>query len=303
MFNILFSHAKLRAIETTKDNAQDLARMTAFGIRAALDFRLEEEINSVLQLSAQNEEVIFLVVAENSGEVITANNLDTARLLNYSVRNTASSAFVGDSVIFIKTPVMLENKEIGQLYLGYSLMTTNLQLIELQKGIIFTSLVFIFLGFLGSLAIGRIVAIPITKLVKSFEKVSEGDLKERAEVKSSDEFGKLSESFNAMVESLEFAVSELATSNTLIRESEQLYKELVAKLPDFVILHRHQKIFLVNDAIKDVMGYDNVEVLGKNIFDFIAPESYQIVDEKNRMRLEGHEVEPYEIELITKIRK
>ena len=300
MFNIMFSHARLRAFETTKDNAEDLARMTAFGIRAALDFRLEEEILSVFQLSAQNEEVIYLVVEDLSGEVIAAHNLDTAKLLQYSQMNANNPAVKGDSVIFIKSPVNFDNKQIGQLYLGYSLVATNLQLDEVRLGVLATSLIFIFLGFLGSLAIGRVIAIPINKLVTSFERVSEGDLKERAEVKSTDELGKLSESFNAMVESLEFAVSELGTSNTLIRESEQLYKELVAKLPDFVILHRDQKIFLVNDAIKDVMGYDNEEVLGKNIFDFIAPESYKIVDEKNRSRLEGHEVEPYEIELITK---
>lgn len=300
MFNIMFSHAKNKALETTRENAADLSRMTAFGIRAALDFRLEEEILSVFQLSAQNEEVIYLVVTDNSDEVIAAHNLDTAKILQYDRMNLNSESFIGDSVIFIKTPVNFENKQIGQLYLGYSLISTNLQLGEVQLGVLATSLVFIFLGFLGSLAIGRIIATPINKLVKSFERVSEGDLKERAEVKSSDELGKLSESFNAMVESLEFAVSELATSNTLIRESEQLYKELVAKLPDFVILHRNQKIFLVNDAIKEVMGYDNEEVLGKNIFDFIAPESYEIVAEKNRLRLDGHEVEPFEIELITK---
>ena len=200
------------------------------------------------------------MVEDLSGEVIAAHNLDTAKLLQYSQMNANNPAVKGDSVIFIKSPVNFDNKQIGQLYLGYSLVATNLQLDEVRLGVLATSLIFIFLGFL----------------------VSEGDLKERAEVKSTDELGKLSESFNAMVESLEFAVSELGTSNTLIRESEQLYKELVAKLPDFVILHRDQKIFLVNDAIKDVMGYDNEEVLGKNIFDFIAPESYKIVDEKNR---------------------
>lgn len=300
LFVTMVSTSQKRTYEEVFKGVNSFARMTAHGVKAALDLGLTDQVTSVLKLASQNRDVIYLVLTDSSGEPVTGVNTRTALLYGFKQIHNDNDRVFSDSVYFLRVAIEKGKKNSGDLFIAYSLKYANAQLANVQIYGLIVSAFFVLFGFLGSLFIGKIISEPITKLVESFGKVSSGDLKVRSDIKSGDETGKLSESFNEMVESLEFAVNELATSNALIKESEELYKELVAKLPDFVILHRNQKIFLVNEAIHDVLGYQTGEVIGRNIFEFVSSEFHSVVEENTRRRLSGEEIEPYEIEMITK---
>lgn len=300
LFIIMITTAQKRTTLEVRNGVASFAKMTAHGVRAALDLREIDQINPVLELASQNKDVIYLVVTDLDGKLIAGINTGEAMRAGFLQLHDTTNSVFSDSVYYLKTSIEFENRKVGSLYTAYSLRYANEQLAKVRLYGFIVSSVVIFFGFLGSLFIGRVISEPITKLVKAFGLVSSGDLKVRSDVRRGDETGKLSESFNEMVESLEFAVNELATSNALIKESEELYKELVAKLPDFVIIHRDQKIFLVNDAIKEVLGYETSEVIGRNIFEFVCGEFHSVLEENTRRRLCGEEIAPYEIDLITK---
>lgn len=300
LFIIMVTTAKKRTTAEVRNGVASFTKMTAHGVSAPLNLRLFDQINPVLELASQNKDVIYLVVTDQSGLAVASVNKDEALKVDLVHLHDTTNSVLTDSVYYLKTSIEFENRKIGDLYIAYSLRLANEQLANVQLYGIIVSFVVILIGFISSLFIGKVISEPIVKLVEAFGKVSAGDLKVRSGVSSGDETGKLSESFNEMVESLEFAVNELATSNALIKESEELYRELVAKLPDFVILHRNQKIFLVNDAIHDVLGYETSEVVGRNIFEFVSSEFHSVVEENTRKRLSGEEIAPYEIEMITK---
>lgn len=300
LFVFMVSISQKRTYEEVFKGVNSFARMTAHGVKAALDLELTDQVTSVLKLASQNKDVIYLVVTDSSGAPVTGVNTRTALQYGFKQIHNDNDRVFSDSVYFLRVAIEKGRKKSGDLFIAYSLKYANDQLANVQIYGLIVSAFFVLFGFLGSLFIGKIISDPITKLVESFGKVSSGDLKVRSDIRSGDETGKLSESFNEMVESLEFAVNELAASNALIKESEELYKELVAKLPDFVILHRNQKIFLVNEAIHDVLGYETGEVIGRNIFEFVSSEFHSVVEENTRRRLSGEEIEPYEIEMITK---
>jgi methyl-accepting chemotaxis protein len=78
--------------------------------------------------------------------------------------------------------------------------------------------VFVIIGVTVAVIIGRSVARPLLRMIPILEKVSEGDLTEKIEVRSKDEIGTMSEKFNRSIESL----AEMAL--TARQESEQLEK-------------------------------------------------------------------------------
>ena len=97
-------------------------------------------------------------------------------------------------------------------------------------------------------------------------------------------------------------VTEIKNAETILRESEERYKELVSELPDFVLVHQQGKIVFVNHVVSDLLGYKPEEVIGKNILEFIVEEYHPKIKENISRRLSGDTVSNYEIELYTKKR-
>ncbi|CAM3842094.1 methyl-accepting chemotaxis protein [Marinicrinis lubricantis] len=67
----------------------------------------------------------------------------------------------------------------------------------------------------------RSITAPLRQLVKASTRISQGDLTEKIEVKTSDEIGELGSSFNAMTESLRSIISNVQTNTEHVRHSAQ----------------------------------------------------------------------------------
>ncbi|MGG3624902.1 methyl-accepting chemotaxis protein [Bacillus gobiensis] len=85
--------------------------------------------------------------------------------------------------------------------------------------------------FIGSVLVGGVIIftiihsirIPLKKLVASAAKISNGDLSEKIEIRSKDEIGQLSQSFNSMAESLRNVIGSIQLSvDNLASSSEEL---------------------------------------------------------------------------------
>ncbi len=96
-----------------------------------------------------------------------------------------------------------------------------------MEGILYKTLLVmggaILVGAILVYSIIRSITVPLKLLTSASEKISQGDLTERVTVKSNDELGKLSVSFNAMADSLRSVVSEVSeTAAQLAASSEEL---------------------------------------------------------------------------------
>lgn len=119
---------------------------------------------------------------------------------------------------------------------------------------------------LAAYFIGRKTSIPIIKLTEATEKMASGDLTQRVDIKRKDEIGILSNSFNAMVKSLNEKTKEIAAS-------EKRYRELFNSIKEGVYQSEPgaEGVFtFINRAGAEILGYSSPEeVIGtkvKNIY-------------------------------------
>jgi methyl-accepting chemotaxis protein len=93
----------------------------------------------------------------------------------------------------------------------------------LRNLIIVSIAVFLVIGILVAMAIGRSVSRPLQRMIPLLENVSNGDLSEQMEISSKDEVGAMAEKFNASISSLAGMVSSTKQAvNTLDGLAAQL---------------------------------------------------------------------------------
>ncbi len=126
--------------------------------------------------------------------------------------------------------------------------------------------------------IGRKTSVPIIKLTEVTEKMASGDLTQRVDIRRDDEIGKLANSFNVMVKSLDEKTREVASS-------EKRYRGLFNSLEEGVYESEpgvEGKFTFINKAGAEILGYSSPEeVIGakvKNIY--VDPEDRKRLSEK-----------------------
>lgn len=71
-----------------------------------------------------------------------------------------------------------------------------------------------------------------------------------------------------------------------LRDSEERFRRLSEATFEGIVIHDGGKIIDVNQAFAELFGYSIDEIIGRNAFDFIAPEYHSIVEEKIRTKCE-----------------
>ena len=81
-------------------------------------------------------------------------------------------------------------------------------------------------------------------------------------------------------------------------DREQLFQRLVETVHDAVLVHR-QSILFANTRFLGLLGASAVDVVGKSLLEFVAPDYVDLVESNLRRRLNGEPAaERYEVELI-----
>ena len=139
----------------------------------------------------------------------------------------------------------------------------------LSWSIILFTLIFI---IVISILITRSITNPIKKLKDAMFKVGKGKLQSKIEVKTKDEIGVLSASFNKMV-------NDLQESTDALKESEGKHRKLIETAQDAIISIDEKGIINVwNESAESIFGYTKSEIIGKPVT-IIMPENY---DEKHQ---------------------
>lgn len=121
--------------------------------------------------------------------------------------------------IFFKQNVLTGWYIVGTLMLGDIAAATN----GILNVTLFVLLGSIIVGILIGYPIVRSILRPLRLLGEAAEKIGDGDLREKIDIKSKDEFGKLAEIFNKMVDSLQYVIRQVSEQSiTLAASSDEL---------------------------------------------------------------------------------
>lgn len=93
--------------------------------------------------------------------------------------------------------------------------------------------------------------------------------------------------------------SRVLASEEALRQSESLYRNLVANSRDGVFLMQHGRVEFANEALGGILGCPAAELIGNNYFEWIAPEDRAVQGQRRAAREAGSDVtQLYEVNLL-----
>lgn len=93
-------------------------------------------------------------------------------------------------------------------------------------------------------------------------------------------------------------ISKKKEAEQSLIQSEQEYYKLLENIPDPVIIHQKGILVYINSKVEQVTGLSAKQIIGKYIFDFIAPEYKEMIASNMYRKLKGDDVPTYEFELL-----
>ncbi len=286
-FALKFEEQIKKAIQ---NKSESISRITAWNFGQALYFNDENGLNDALESTRLVKEVTYLVLLNDSGAVVRASNIDKAEQNLYIKTKTASEINYSDSLYKILVPVPFRDLTIGKLYIGYSLVDYHEEIFKARLTTTGLGLIVFIAGMFIVIFITNRITKPFISLLSHARTISEGDLKQRIQVRTKDEVASLADYLNSLAEKLEKAyhriekvnIEEQAKSRGRIRElaleinqrkiteaalrkSEERFRLMFEMAPvGMVILSPKHIIIDVNNSFCNTVGYSSEELIHKS---------------------------------------
>jgi PAS domain S-box-containing protein len=222
----------------------------------------------------------FAVIADGDGRIIAGSEKAGMLRDNSDTKNTLHA---DDIKALILTPPLANSvKEIqlaGQRFFVASnaLTTVNWSVLTffpikemdaafrtLRQTLIILGLVCMLVVSIVSAIVSRGLVVPLRRLVRVTDAAAQGDYGQRVDVESKDEVGILAGSFNTMIDEIGRTRDQLIASRDYINNILWVMNESLMVLDDEL------KIRLVNPAACDLLGIDEIQLLGTLYSDVIV---------------------------------
>lgn len=243
------------------------------------------EKTEIIQLMSLNE-INYLVLENNQGQLVDAVNLDLAEYYLYVSANERDYISYDESIYKVVLPVQHGGSKLGKVYLGFNakkiaselrsktLLTALFSLTILLAGMIFTY-------FLSSISFR-----PITKLISALSKSDREEQKLLLSNFKNDEIGilaqriygilneldkssnevenlneKLKSLFREKIYELDVEISHRKKAEIFLKKTEEMFKILFESAPiGMLIVSNEGKLIKANKAFCNTVGYDEFEI-------------------------------------------
>ncbi len=229
--------AKLEG-ESLTDDKETLQNI----IERHMDIGLREEIYIVDQIGQK-------VIATSTGHLMrpASEVLNEAVFLEGFIGKTVEKTFNtsgGFKTIDKVYPVRFRGVQRGVLYLRYDLsdiyQTLNRARLIIIQSVALSLMVTILIGFL----ISKSITDPINEVTRKATRLAEGDFNQLVEVRSDDEIGTLSQTFNFLSKELKKYVSEISSEKSKLEAIINYMEDgLIAINADGHVIHSNPKAF------------------------------------------------------------
>jgi len=246
-----------------------------------------------------NARITFI---DEDGWVVGDSSADLDKLSNHKDRPEIREAFygktgvsqrysetLGHEMLYVAIPFDKENYKLSIIRLALPLKDITTFNRTLYKYI----LISILAGLLVALMLGyryvKSVTDPIRELTKVTKKIASGNFDEKLYLKSDDELGELSESFNIMSSKLKKTIEELQDSNTKTKAI------LTSMLNGVIALDNMKRVILMNPTAEEIFGLKEGEAKGKYILETMRN---NVLDNLVQKLLKDNVISKEEIEIF-----
>lgn len=158
--------------------------------------RYSKEINSRILILDSEGKVIVDSIEENIGDIFKHKEIEKA-LRGNSSANSYNFEEVGH-VMYSSVPIILNGKIIGATLISTSIDNIYSSVNEIQNTLYIVSVISIILIAIVSFFLAGYFSKPIKKFTNAIMKMSQGNLNQRVEINTKDEFKQLASAFNIM---------------------------------------------------------------------------------------------------------
>jgi signal transduction histidine kinase len=254
----------------------------------AFDF---ERMQGYMREVTLQEDIVYAVIVSSNGINLTQyldkrNKLVSEALESYDadqLLEVIKYLNAKDSLIALKFPVTFDSKPLGHILIGVSRERIDA---GFKASLMNILLVIVLSTVLISLAIiygFRYMAMtPINKLTEGFGKVAGGNLADRIDVHSHDELGKLTESFNEMVEHLDDTIKQ---KDSYAEKLTSQAEEMRVLRDEAVLANQHKSEFLammsheLRTPLNAIIGFS--DVLNEKMFGELNDKQSEYVTDIN----------------------
>lgn len=266
----LIRHESGSVEKELKKRGNNLADSIAntFDCELAMLAKDRPELTKILREVTKEKDVLYARANDLSGQELAF------------VGNHDANARVFSSPVITKTQSRDDTRmdegeagteTLGKITIGLSTGDAELRT-KMLRNVIFIALTAIILVSLTGALLGvkYLIDKPLKDLINSIETIGIGDLSHRVETKSSDEIGKLAQSFNQMTESL---------SNMVV--SKNYLDNVLESMNDVLIVFSLVGVIkTVNRTTSHLLGYKEIELMGES-FEKVLPDE-QLMFNENR---------------------
>ncbi len=216
--SMLFHYLQLR--ENAGQLLQSQAAILAFNNTAALSFQDSESARESLRALSNIQGITAAYIVDRNGKVFASYHRDLSRpseTLSIPVPHRANGLSVDGSSMSLLEPIMLDNQVLGTIALTYDLRTLYSRILP---GMLYSFGIGI-IAMLAAAGLARILEKSITVQVEALAStatnlIDSQDYSVRAMQFSQDELGRLTLTFNEMLDQIQDRDHQLEESNRLL---------------------------------------------------------------------------------------
>jgi diguanylate cyclase (GGDEF)-like protein len=223
---------KRQALSDLESKIQVMGDLAAYNLSLALPAKNPRDVQEVIQSLRQNVDLAYIILLDNSGNVISSYMKARAEQANY--RSVDKDHLSQDkSIMKGKAVIHRQDQTLGELYLGLTLDSLRLARETMKRNLLLIILIIFLLGAAAIFVGGSFITTPLRRMTRTAREIADGDMSRRAVVSGSDEVGQLARSFNAMIDHVQASYRQMeATKQSLEKRVKERTKELQSEIGD-----------------------------------------------------------------------
>ncbi|MBW2005174.1 MAG: PAS domain S-box protein [Deltaproteobacteria bacterium] len=279
IFSIVLAFLTYRDMKKELDTKmRNIADLQSAALVLPLWNYLDENVKQTLENLLMNPDIIKAVVRDTKGRVIArAGKADDKGIYKGEVQIEREITFMNTNAgkkVIGSLSITFHQGRIYQILYGQFIRDSLLLLL-------------LVIAIVGSALAANKLAIetPLNRLLRAIRKADDEDVREIVHWPARDELGQVIKAYNSLIESLKVAEKSLKEHSEhmeemveALSESEDRFRYLVETTSDWIWEVDQNSIYTyVSPKVKDLLGYELEEVIGKTLFDLMPADEAERV--------------------------